>query len=169
MIAKCNCNQCSTHLEFDSANAGQVINCPTCGMETTLYVPPPPAPKSATPISNPQEHQFPPAESLKQIRHQTCYQTLRSLINILQIFCFIFAGLIALGALASIFDYSQIKTAVKTADGEATMAMMVFGGRILLGLAGAIVFVFLAIAGKQSALLLVDIADCQIRLAGKAR
>jgi hypothetical protein len=168
MIARCKCNHCPAHLEFDSANAGQLINCQTCGMETTLYVPPPPpAPKSATPISNPQEHQFPPAESLKQIRHQTCYQTLRSLINILQFFCFIFAGLIALGALASVFDYSHIKTA----DGESaeSMSKIVFGGRILLGLAGAIVFVFLAIAGKQSALLLVDIADCQIRLAGKAR
>lgn len=50
MLIKCNCNNCSTHLEFESENAGQVITCPTCGMETTLYVPPPsPAPKPAAP------------------------------------------------------------------------------------------------------------------------
>ena len=36
---KCNCNNCSNHLEFDSANAGEVVTCPKCGMETTLYIP----------------------------------------------------------------------------------------------------------------------------------
>jgi len=41
MIIKCNCNHCSTHLEFDSHDAGRVITCPSCSMETTLYVPPP--------------------------------------------------------------------------------------------------------------------------------
>lgn len=40
MMAKCNCNNCSTHLEFDTSNSGKAITCPSCGMETKLYVPP---------------------------------------------------------------------------------------------------------------------------------
>lgn len=157
MIAKCPCQQCGVNIEFDAEQAKQFVACPSCGGQTRLLIPSDPPP----------EQRLSPAESLKQIRQQTCYQTLRSLINILQFFCFIFAGLIALGALVSVFDYSQIKTA-DDAAGE-SMSKMVFGGRIILGLAGAIAFVFLAIAGKQSALLLVDIADCQIRLAGKTK
>jgi hypothetical protein len=43
---KCNCNQCSGHIEFDAASAGQSVTCPHCGMDTILFVPegrPPPA------------------------------------------------------------------------------------------------------------------------------
>lgn len=39
MLVKCNCNNCSAHLEFESVDAGSVIVCPTCGIETKLYVP----------------------------------------------------------------------------------------------------------------------------------
>ena len=39
MLVKCNCNNCSVHLEFESVDAGSVIVCPTCGIETMLYVP----------------------------------------------------------------------------------------------------------------------------------
>jgi len=38
MFVKCNCNNCSAHLEFDDENAGQIIACPKCGLETLLYV-----------------------------------------------------------------------------------------------------------------------------------
>jgi len=39
MLVKCNCNNCSAHLEFESGRAGAVIACPKCGIETTLYIP----------------------------------------------------------------------------------------------------------------------------------
>jgi hypothetical protein len=39
MTAKCNCNVCSGHLEFDDADVGTKITCPHCQMETVLYVP----------------------------------------------------------------------------------------------------------------------------------
>ena len=39
MLVKCNCNNCSAHLEFESVDAGSVIVCPKCGIETKLYVP----------------------------------------------------------------------------------------------------------------------------------
>ena len=39
MRIKCSCQHCSTHLEFDAANAGAVVVCPNCQRETTLWVP----------------------------------------------------------------------------------------------------------------------------------
>jgi hypothetical protein len=40
MDAKCKCQHCNTHLEFDDRGAGQMVACPHCGLETMLYVPP---------------------------------------------------------------------------------------------------------------------------------
>lgn len=171
MLVKCNCNHCSAHLEFYSENAGQVISCPTCGMETKLYVPPPmpvpkvekPTQKPSAPIVNPLASDLPsswnlvtPAESLKRIRQETCYKTLRDLIGLVQVVFFVVAGLLAIGSVASVF-------AGFAAAGPA-------GGivSLILGLVIAVIIVVLAIAWKQAALLLVDIADCQIQLAGKS-
>ncbi len=91
------------------------------------------------------------ADTLNQIRQQTCYKALRSLIDLVQIIFFVIAGLL---------------TAVSVVGGVAGIQV---GGIFTLigGLALAFLIVVLAIAGKQAALLLVDIADCQIRLAGK--
>lgn len=67
MLVKCNCNQCPAQIEFDSAKAGQVITCPTCGMETTLYVPPVPiAPKPAAPASPPRQQFSTPGAAYQQ-------------------------------------------------------------------------------------------------------
>jgi hypothetical protein len=54
MTAKCFCNQCSAHLEFDTDHAGEMITCPSCGMETKLYIPPPATSAGAeAPVSTP--------------------------------------------------------------------------------------------------------------------
>jgi membrane protein YdbS with pleckstrin-like domain/DNA-directed RNA polymerase subunit RPC12/RpoP len=39
MTAKCVCNNCPGHIEFDESSAGQTVVCPHCGIETMLYVP----------------------------------------------------------------------------------------------------------------------------------
>ena len=39
MLIKCICKSCAGHLEFEEENAGQIIKCPHCGFDTTLYVP----------------------------------------------------------------------------------------------------------------------------------
>ena len=39
MLIKCPCNVCATHLEFEEALTGANITCPTCGMDTLLFVP----------------------------------------------------------------------------------------------------------------------------------
>jgi len=39
MIAKCSCQNCGDHLEFDSDGTGLTVDCPHCGMKTQLYIP----------------------------------------------------------------------------------------------------------------------------------
>jgi hypothetical protein len=151
MTVKCNCNHCSAHLEFDSASAGSVIPCPTCGMDTTLYVP---GQKPFAPITNRPAIPSSSAESLKQIRQQSCYGTLRGLIDLIQYIIFAGAALLAVGSVAGFF--------IGIFQGSAGAASGTVG--IILGWVLACVIVVLAIAMKQAALLLVDIADCQIQL-----
>jgi hypothetical protein len=35
----CFCQYCNGHIEFDVAHVGEVVACPHCGLETTLYIP----------------------------------------------------------------------------------------------------------------------------------
>ena len=51
MFEKCSCNHCSGHIEFDASEAGQVVACPHCGLETKLYVPQKPSNKPPQNIS----------------------------------------------------------------------------------------------------------------------
>lgn len=39
-FVKCGCQFCSGSIEFESEHAGETINCPHCGMETMLFIPP---------------------------------------------------------------------------------------------------------------------------------
>ena len=39
MLVKCICTNCAGHLEFEEENAGEKIDCPHCGFETTLALP----------------------------------------------------------------------------------------------------------------------------------
>jgi len=127
-------------------------------METKLYIPPPvsapvvepPRPAPRSPVANPPlATVLSPAESLRKVRQETCYQALRSLVNILQFLCFVGAGFIVSLAILG---------------GSTGAAAGIMGAA--MGVAWALILVILGIAGKQAALLLVDIADCQIRLAG---
>ncbi len=61
--AICNCNNCSGHLEFDASRAGEVVACPHCGMETTLYVPETPVSEAPPPVLLGREPQVHIAES----------------------------------------------------------------------------------------------------------
>jgi uncharacterized Zn finger protein (UPF0148 family) len=181
MIAKCPCEHCGVNIEFATEEflSGSAVTCPHCGKEMALYVSPQakPAPvpeveqsaqKPTLPTPNPLTKEqiewresrratgsnpLSPAESLKQIRQQTCYKTLRGLIDLVQILFFVAAGLAGLGAFAGFFAGSDAPAGAKFVT-------------VIIGIASAFILIVLAIAGKQAALLLVDIADCQIRLAG---
>lgn len=146
MIANTKCQHCGEEFEIDGMNRTEF--CPHCGKETSIVARVSvPAPASITGVSG-------TAATLKQIRRQTCYKTLRELIDLVQILFFVAAGLFILGALLGVvFGGDQ----------------MLAGGKIvtlIVGAASAFILIVLAIAWKQAALLLVDIADCQIRLAG---
>jgi len=39
MIAKCSCQHCRNHIEFEAEHTGAVVPCPHCGKETTLGPP----------------------------------------------------------------------------------------------------------------------------------
>lgn len=54
--AKCFCQVCSGHIEFDEQHTGTKISCPHCGMETTLYK----VPKETLSSASPPTHK-PPA------------------------------------------------------------------------------------------------------------
>ncbi len=162
MIAKCECRCCATHLEFDSNHAGQTVKCPHCGGETKLYLPtlsPLPGKEKPAPPAAATPPLPPPAETLKQIRAQSCYRTQRLLITVEQVLCFIGAGLVLVAGVIAYF-----------ASGMAGMGLAGGFAGLLVGgvyLLWAVILAVLAIAGKQAALLLVDIADCQIHQAGK--
>lgn len=36
-LVTCSCNICNEHIQFERGQAGAVVSCPHCGMETTLY------------------------------------------------------------------------------------------------------------------------------------
>jgi ABC-type microcin C transport system permease subunit YejE len=142
MIATTNCQHCGKEFETDGMNRTEF--CPHCGKETSIVAQVAvPAPASSTGT----------AATLKQIRQQTCYKTLRGLIDLVQILFFVAAGFAVLGAIAGCFEGSEVLPASKFAN-------------VIIGLASAFILIVLAIAWKQAALLLVDIADCQIRQAG---
>ncbi len=152
MSTKCNCNNCSVHIEFEENQVGQTVTCPACGMETKLYNPkkqPQPRPKSAPKPHNP----F--AQSLAGIRVESCYKTLRGVID----FTFILAK-----ALAGLFAVLSILGSVLMSSFEARVP---WWQSLLMAAAAAIaalVIIGLLHAAHQASLLLVDIADCNIRL-----
>lgn len=160
MIAKCECQHCGQHIEFEAESADQFCLCPTCGQQTRLRLPGKPfANTQAAMTTKSISRLTPQSAALKQIRGQSCYKALRVLISAAQIFCFIMA---AVPALAGAFGFfSEVKGYGLLADASGIIFIAI------ISVFWIAVFIFLAIAGKQAALLLVDIADCQIRQVGK--
>jgi hypothetical protein len=147
MIANAKCQHCGNVFETDGMNRTEF--CPHCGKETSIVAQVAvPAPASITGVSC-------TAATLKQIRSQTCYKTLRELIGVVQILFFVAAGLAGLGLTGNFLELGQVASSV----GGILLA-------IIIGLVSAFILIVIGIAWKQAALLLVDIADCQIRLAG---
>src|SRR5438128_12132952 len=66
MLVKCLCNNCSGHLEFESSDAGQHVECPHCAMETILYVPQSPISPQEQSEPEPPPQAVPPAAPLVQ-------------------------------------------------------------------------------------------------------
>jgi hypothetical protein len=104
-------------------------------MDTTLYLTAAPA--------NPAAAIAPTHQTFKNIRGQSCYQTLRELISLLQKVTIAFSILVAIAGIVLFLSDGSIVN-------------------LIIILTAAAIMVVCGIASKQAALLLVDIADCQI-------
>ena len=156
MKVTCNCNHCSTPLEFDSPSAGTTIVCPSCHHETQLYVPQAPPPPQVqtivTPIIESPPAPIPtPRELLALVRADSCYKTFRSLVAMLQILVFI---------LAALFAFAGINAFITASPGGERSTTVPF---TLAACLCSVFLIVLAIAGKQALVVVLDIADCQIQ------
>jgi DNA-directed RNA polymerase subunit RPC12/RpoP len=89
MNAKCSCDHCNGHIEFEPDQAGQTIACPHCGLDTLLFLPSTPAepvPSEQTPIID--EASLANFERLskgpisrQELRNQTVYSNERTIVN----------------------------------------------------------------------------------------
>lgn len=162
MIAKCLCDQCGESIEFATEEflSGSCISCPHCGGETILSV----APKSKQPTSqaSPASPNNPPQKTaiaiantqtqkrvqnyLAFIRANSSYKVLRLIVEVafllLLVVGFIAAALFIIG-----FFQDEYLNRYRSAG-------QLFEGLGIAVLAGVLIF-----AARQSALLLIDIAD----------
>ncbi len=188
MIAVTKCQHCGNNFEVDGMERTEF--CPHCFKETTVIAQVPiSAPVSTAQVPIPTSVRIPgtfsslkerlrsalnprpapaslsgavdTATTLKQIRQQTCYKTLRELIDLVQLLLFFAAGLALLGGIAGLLmAIANLFGLFKGIEISAATNFVNF----IVCVAAAFILIVLAIAWKQAALLLVDIADCQIRL-----
>ena len=132
-------------------------------MDTLLYVQPPaPLPAKAArsagsgQVANPRFTPLPAAEALKQIRKQSCYKTLRSVIEF------------SMGLLLGILLLAEIAIIIGGIFGMSELGFISIPLTILESVAvlfGSVI----VLALRQSSLLLIDIADCQIQTASERK
>ena len=61
--ARCICNNCNQWIDFDQSQAGQRATCPSCGLDTILYIPRPAAPDTGDRKAKPAKPPKQPAQS----------------------------------------------------------------------------------------------------------
>jgi uncharacterized Zn finger protein (UPF0148 family) len=149
MIAKAPCQQCGTNLEFEAEHYGQFIACPVCGQQTRLLLQKPDyqesSPKKSAAESPPQKISKNTAVKahLEMIRDQSCYPQLRFIIEI----CFVLL-------LCGVSLYAIMAT-IGIMQNQSEFPILY----VVSNIAAIIGSVVLLIALRQSALLLIDIAD----------
>lgn len=152
MIAKCPCQNCGINIEFEVEGAGQFCPCPSCGKQTRLLLPSKPFTNS--PAAATSKKVFaklsPQAAVLKQIREQSCYKTLRVVIEV------------STGILLGVLVLVGLGEVVGLRFGIAQLSLISTIPVALIGLATLLLVMVLVLAMRQSVLLLIDIADCQI-------
>jgi len=162
MLIKCTCNNCSTHLEFESGNEGEIITCPSCMLETQLYAPAP-TPVAQKPIrpnpEPPKSRQKPPAPKnvdhvVEQLRRKSSYPYMRSLIKAIYRAHIILA--ILCGAMGI---WSVIAKAVLQPEARGTANVF-----MLVSICAALLLVVAGKVWKEASSVVLDIADCQIQL-----
>jgi len=161
MLIKCACNNCSTHLEFESGHEGEIITCPSCMLETQLYAPPP-TPVAQKPIRpNPQPPKSlpkPPAPKsvdhvVEQLRRKSSYPYMRSLIQAIYRAHIILALLCGAIGIWSVFTNAALKH-------ESSVPAIVL---LIVSICVALLFVVAGKVWKEASSVVLDIADCQIQ------
>ena len=142
MDARCQCGNCGKFVDFDAEHAGKKADCPFCGKEIVLLLTDSPSvgatnsnkqSKAATKLAQ---------DRLEFIRANSCYRVLRALINVGSVFI----GIVAMIEIKDFLGYQHWD--------EGNNPLMVIGP-----LACLVLGVIFAIAVRQSAFLLIDIAD----------
>jgi hypothetical protein len=151
-LSKCNCVNCSGHIEFEATQAGSTVTCPHCNLETTLFIP-----AITTAAQAKAAHAIKAALESKAtarvrsyltfIRSNSAYRTLRSVINV-------FWAILTFLAVAFLISFIVV---FLTRDLEVSGVLPLLGAAAYC--VGSIV---LLIALRQSAFLLIDIADTLI-------
>jgi hypothetical protein len=132
-MAKCKCTVCAQSIEFDLKDEWRIGPCPHCGKDTLLRSPLTEDSAIKSPAMSQTSHV---QKRLESIRGNSCYKTLRGVIDI----CFIVSAILVFVAVAACWGgYGEVHPVIAT----------------ILG----VVAIVILIAGKQSSLLLVDIAD----------
>lgn len=79
--AKCKCTNCSQPISFPAEGAGTTIPCPHCGLDTILFIPPPPpkpqTPKNFIPEKKPEQKTAAPIQLSNHSRFNTVLQLLQ--------------------------------------------------------------------------------------------
>ncbi len=192
MSKKCECKHCAVHIEFEEENLGQTVPCPNCGKDVVLTIPKPKAPVPPPPATTVDKPKFmestPYLACLAQVRATTCYKALRNVLNIAfnttKGFTALCAVLIVLAlfllpmpalqgpppADASAAASGLATTTLAPATPAAAPALATWV-KIVFRLLAAVVwscFAFLVLAtihaAHHLAMVLVDMADCHIRL-----
>jgi hypothetical protein len=162
MNAKCPCQHCNGHIEFEPDQAGQTVVCPHCGLDTTLFIPVEPTKhdrildansrfasetRSKQPASKPRPKsaQDYANEHLKFIRDNSCYGTLRSIINV----C---AGIA--GTIAVLICMGGASESIAASADRLIKLLIIFGALAGIGLSIVVI-----IGVRQLSFLLIDIAD----------
>jgi hypothetical protein len=179
MQVSCKCNFCPGMLQFDDSQAGEVVICPHCEVETTLYAisrQTPPAetagsqaaPRNAGTLTSlmaaglgsgkanlqPSANSSDPWGYLQMRRKESCYKTLRTIMAIYFGIWYVLCGLFVVGGIAQI----ALPGAGKTVEILSIQVLCV-----------AIVFIFglIGVGLHQAALLAVDATDFLIDIGRK--
>ncbi len=129
---KFSCSKCGQHIEVAAEKFDVPVACPACGF---FVIPPPDTLRQHAQevLSRPNDQT--PLEFIEAVRAQTCYSHLRRLIDY----------------------FSLLAIVVIVIDGLFYMA-----DKAIVGIAVIVIGCFVIVAGRQSALLLIDIADTLI-------
>ncbi len=146
-LSKCRCVNCSEYIEFESSQAGAIIPCPHCNLETQLFIP---ATRSSLGKTSHKKESItkesvlggPGADAsvrnyLMFIRSHSAYMVLRFVINICCVVSIIGAVVYLLSLCINIDNFLF------------TMEMCFL----------SFIAILVLMAARQSALLLIDIAD----------